>query len=238
MPYNPDFVYDPPMYPLLPIVHADDDLLVLNKVSGLLSVRGRALAHQDSLESRVQRVYPTATIIHRLDMATSGLIVMPLNMDTHRALSRQFAERQTRKAYLARVYGEVTQSQGSIDRPLIVDWPNRPKQKVDEASGKPSLTHFQKVSGDGTSSLMLLQPVTGRSHQLRVHMLELGHPILGDRLYGEPYARYQAPRLQLHAWQLGFFHPGQQQWVQFRSDAPFASNDELEHAATLYMANN
>ncbi|AEE24736.1 MAG: bifunctional tRNA pseudouridine(32) synthase/23S rRNA pseudouridine(746) synthase RluA [Paraglaciecola chathamensis] len=213
--------YAPPMRPYLNIVFKDEHLLVLNKPSGLLTVPGKALEHKDSLELRVQRVYPTAKIVHRLDMATSGLLVMALDKDTHRQLSKQFELRQTRKTYIARVYGEVSGERGSVDLPLICDWPNRPKQMVCQQRGKPSLTHWRVLERNDNSTRMELTPVTGRSHQLRVHMLSLGHPILGDRLYAHSDALTMAQRLQLHAQTLGFTHPVTELPLELSAPVPF-----------------
>ena len=213
--------YAPPMRPYLNIVFKDEHLLVLNKPSGLVTVPGKALEHKDSLELRVQRVYPTAKIVHRLDMATSGLLVMALDKDTHRQLSKQFELRQTRKTYIARVYGEVSGERGSVDLPLICDWPNRPKQMVCQQRGKPSLTHWRVLERNDNSTRMELTPVTGRSHQLRVHMLSLGHPILGDRLYAHSDALTMAQRLQLHAQTLGFTHPVTELPLELSAPVPF-----------------
>ncbi|QHJ12821.1 Ribosomal large subunit pseudouridine synthase A [Paraglaciecola mesophila] len=213
--------YAPPTRPYLNIVFKDEHLLVLNKPSGLLTVPGKALEHKDSLELRVQRVYPTARIVHRLDMATSGLLVMALDKDTHRHLSKQFELRQTRKTYIARVFGEVSGERGSVDLPLICDWPNRPKQMVCQQRGKPSLTHWRVVERNDNSTRMELTPVTGRSHQLRVHMLSLGHPILGDRLYAHADALKMAQRLQLHAQTLGFTHPVTELPLTLSTPVPF-----------------
>jgi len=222
---NPDFVYTPPMHPLIDIVYQDDDMVILNKSSGLLSVPGRLPEHQDCLQNRVQRVLPTATIVHRLDMATSGIMVMALNKPAHVAISRQFEQRQTAKCYIARVFGELKETQGSVDLPLICDWPNRPKQKVDHDNGKKSLTHYKvlsiKVDDELKSTLVELTPITGRSHQLRVHMLALGHPILGDRLYADEPALSMSKRLTLHAKYLSFTHPTTQEKIEFNSQCPF-----------------
>jgi tRNA pseudouridine32 synthase/23S rRNA pseudouridine746 synthase len=223
---NPDFVYQPPMSPYLDIVFQDEDIVVLNKGSGLLSVPGRLPEHQDCLQNRVQRVLPTATIVHRLDMATSGIIIMALNKPAHVAISRQFEQRLTKKSYIARVFGKVTEIEGSVDLPLICDWPNRPKQIVDHDNGKKSLTNYSVLSystmssGD-ESTLIELRPVTGRSHQLRVHMLALGHPILGDRLYAHEKALTVSPRLQLHARNLSLTHPVTGELLCFVSPCPF-----------------
>ena len=223
---NPDFIYQPPMTPYLDIVFQDEDIVVLNKGSGLLSVPGRLPEHKDCLQNRVQRVLPTATIVHRLDMATSGIIIMALNKPAHVNISRQFEQRKTSKSYIARVFGHVKNHEGSVDLPLICDWPNRPKQKVDHENGKQSLTHYQVLdnstldSGD-ESTLVELTPITGRSHQLRVHMLALGHPILGDRLYAHEQALSVSPRLQLHARNLSLAHPVTGELLTFVAPCPF-----------------
>lgn len=214
--------YAPSQHPSFVIVYQDDDIVVLNKPSGLLSVPGKAAEHKDCLQLRIQRVFPTATVVHRLDMATSGLMVMALNMDSHRKLSKAFELRQTQKSYLARVYGQVENTQGSIELPLICDWPNRPRQMVDFERGKPALTHYKRLECDTAESVVELTPVTGRSHQLRVHMLSLGHPILGDRLYAKGSALSAASRLQLHAQTLAFSHPQTQTPMQFDCPAPFS----------------
>lgn len=213
--------YNPPTEPYLEIIYRDDDLIVLNKPSGLLSVPGKALEHKDCLERRVQTVFPTATVVHRLDMATSGIMIMALNKAAQRHINRQFQQRETQKRYIARVYGQVKQQQGSIDLPLICDWPNRPKQMVCFERGKPALTHYKVLSQNQNTTLVELTPVTGRSHQLRVHMLSLGHPILGDRLYACPQALVMADRLQLHAKWLALTHPKTEQAIEFNSFCPF-----------------
>ncbi|WP_057832706.1 pseudouridine synthase [Colwellia sp. TT2012] len=223
---NPDFIYLPPMSPYLDIIYQDDDIVVINKASGILSVPGRLPEHQDCLQNRVQRVLPTATIVHRLDMATSGIMIMALNKPAHVAISRQFEQRKTKKSYLARVFGLVEQEKGSVDLPLICDWPNRPKQKVDFENGKKSLTHYRvlsqsKSADEHASTLLELTPITGRSHQLRVHMLALGHVILGDRLYASEPALTMSSRLQLHALKLSLFHPSTEQAITFNAPCPF-----------------
>ena len=218
---NPDFIYQPPMSPYLDIIYQDEDLVVLNKNSGLLSVPGRLPEHQDCLQHRVQRVLPTATIVHRLDMATSGIIILALNKAAHIAISRQFEQRQTKKRYFARVYGQINNEEGSVDLPLICDWPNRPKQKVCHEQGKKSLTHYRVVNYLNDSTLVELTPITGRSHQLRVHMLSLGHPILGDRLYAHKQALAVSNRLQLHAQMLTVSQPSTGETLEFTSPCPF-----------------
>jgi len=218
---NPDFIYQPPKSPFLEIIYQDDDLVVLNKPSGLLTVPGRLAEHKDCLENRVKSVLPSATIVHRLDMATSGILLMALNKKAHVDISRQFEKRQTEKRYLARVFGRLTQQSGSINEPLICDWPNRPKQKIDYDNGKKSLTHYTVVKYEKDHTVVELTPVTGRSHQLRVHMLSIGHPILGDRLYAHTEALSQSVRLQLHAQFLKISHPVSKEVLSFKSNCPF-----------------
>ena len=223
---NPDFVYTPPMSPYLDIIFQDMDIVVLNKSSDLLSVPGRLPEHQDCLQNRIQRVLPTATVVHRLDMATSGIMIMALNKPAHVNISRQFEQRKTKKNYIARVFGHIKAQEGSVDLPLICDWPNRPKQKIDHENGKQSLTHYRVLSHDTLGSgdkntLVELTPITGRSHQLRVHMLALGHPILGDRLYAHEHALAASVRLQLHAQSLSLMHPTTQEILTFVCPCPF-----------------
>lgn len=224
---NPSFVYQPPMIPYLDFIFRDEDMVVAHKPSGLLSVPGKAQEHKDALITRVNTVLPTATVVHRLDMATSGILVMALNKDSHRHISKQFELRKTKKRYFAKVYGHITDDKGDVDLPLICDWPNRPKQMVDHERGKRALTHYEvierAVDANGQAfTLVALYPITGRSHQLRVHMLALGHPILGDRLYAHPDALAMASRLQLHAESLCFIHPNNGQWLNFQCQVPFS----------------
>jgi len=214
-------IYEPPMKPYLDEVYQDDDVLVLNKPSGLLSVPGRQEIHKDSLQSRAQEKYPTATTVHRLDMETSGLIVMALNKPSHVSLSRQFELRQIDKQYIARVYGHIEPEQGVVDVPLICDWPNRPKQMVDHNNGKKALTHWSLLKKETLTTLVALKPVTGRSHQLRVHMLHIGHPIVGDQLYATGDALTCSDRLELHSESLKFTHPVSAKEMEFLSPATF-----------------
>lgn len=219
-----DFVYQPPQSPYLQLLYYDNDIVIADKPSGLLSVPGKAAAHQDSLERRLARVWPQIRVVHRLDMATSGLIVFAQHKAAQSALSKQFQARSVEKSYLARVYNQLPVEQGSVDLPLRCDWPRRPKQMVCHEHGKPALTHYQYMAyqPETNSTLVALSPVTGRSHQLRVHMDALGCPILGDRLYGNSDSQRAAPRLQLHAQQLAFRHPGTDQPLRFLCPAPFA----------------
>ncbi len=194
--------------PELDILHADEALIAIHKPSGLLSVPGRgALAH-DSAAQRVQSLHADARVVHRLDMATSGVLLFARGLEAQRLLSAQFERRETEKSYVAVVEGLVQEEQGEIDAPLIADWPRRPLQKVDPA-GKPSLTRYRVLGrdlADGTTRLALT-PVTGRSHQLRVHLASIGHPILGDPLYAPPPTAARSGRLLLHACMLTVRHP-------------------------------
>jgi tRNA pseudouridine32 synthase / 23S rRNA pseudouridine746 synthase len=213
--------YQPPLAPYLNIVFQDEHIIVLDKPSGLLSVPGKAPQHQDSLQTRVQRVFPNATVVHRLDMATSGLMVMAMHKAAHRHLSKQFETRLTHKIYEAEVFGHPLHDEGEINLPLICDWPNRPKQMVDKIRGKHALTRWKILARYTRSSRVALYPVTGRSHQLRVHMLSIGHPIVGDRLYAHPEALDLSERLRLHARTLAFQHPQHEQVQTFTSAVPF-----------------
>jgi len=204
------------------LIHLDDDLLVVDKPAGLLSVPGRGPDKQDCLSQRVQAQVPGALVVHRLDMATSGLLLFARGLAAQRALNRAFEHRQVHKIYRAVVHGVPLQDHGSIDLPLIADWPRRPRQIVDLQQGKPALTHWRRLQlqSDGASP-MELRPITGRSHQLRVHMAAIGHPILGDDLYAHEQACAMAPRLLLHACQLTVLHPHTQEPLSFYSAAPF-----------------
>lgn len=214
--------YNPPLEPWLHILYQDAHIMVVNKPSGLLSVPGRLDEHKDSVMTRIQRDYPEAESVHRLDMATSGVIVVALTKAAERELKRQFREREPAKTYVARVWGHPAQEKGMVDLPLICDWPNRPKQKVCFDTGKSAQTDYQVVEyGEDNSARVALKPITGRSHQLRVHMLALGHPILGDGFYAHPEAKAMADRLQLHAESLTITHPAFGNAMTFRQPADF-----------------
>ncbi|MEZ3416153.1 bifunctional tRNA pseudouridine(32) synthase/23S rRNA pseudouridine(746) synthase RluA [Pantoea dispersa] len=214
--------YNPPLDPWLHILYQDEHIMVVNKPSGLLSVPGRLEEHKDSVMTRIQRDFPQAESVHRLDMATSGVIVVALTKAAERELKRQFREREPAKQYVARVWGHPAAEQGMIDLPLICDWPNRPKQMVSVELGKPAQTEYQVLAYDTDNSARVqLKPITGRSHQLRVHLLALGHPILGDRFYAHPEALAMAPRLQLHAESLTITHPAFGNSMTFRQPADF-----------------
>ena len=215
--------YCPPPDNGLDVIYEDEALLVVDKPSGLLSVPGRGADKQDSLLSRVRRHWPEAECVHRLDMETSGVMVLAIGKSAQRSMNRLFQQRRVGKNYIAVVDGHVGTRNGEIDLPLICDWPNRPRQKVDFKSGKPSRTHFSVLGhdhGDNTTRLAL-QPATGRSHQLRVHMQALGHCILGDSLYASPRARDQAKRLMLHASEISFEHPLNGRHSHFSARIPF-----------------
>ena len=213
--------YTPPLTPYLNILYQDNTLVVFNKPSGLLTVPGKAPEHRDSLEYRARLVWPGIRLVHRLDMATSGIVVMALSADSQRELNWQFQQRSTKKHYIARVAGIMKADFGSINLPLICDWPNRPKQKVCYEHGKSSLTHYQVLSRDNDSSRVKLIPVTGRSHQLRVHLQWLGHPILGDKFYANDAQTNAAERLQLHAEQLVMQHPDTKRPLHIVCQCPF-----------------
>lgn len=208
------------------LIYGDNSLLILDKPAGLLSVPGRGPDKADCLAARVQALYPDALIVHRLDMDTSGLIVMARGAEAHRTLSRAFAERGVEKRYVAVVAGRLVPSGSDwdvIDLPLICDWPNRPLQKVDSVVGKPSVTRWRVLAYDeaADTTRVELEPVTGRSHQLRVHLAALGHPILGDPLYAPAPFRRRSQRLLLHAARLAFPHPATGAPCVFESPPPF-----------------
>ncbi|MEQ9143591.1 MAG: RluA family pseudouridine synthase [Parvibaculaceae bacterium] len=214
------FQYAPPEEPLR-VLHADDDILVLSKPSGLLSVPGKPAAHADCLESRAKAEFPSARIVHRLDMDTSGIIVMAMNAAAHRHLGLQFERRKTEKTYVARVWGTIDEAAGTIDAPLACDWPNRPRQMIDRENGRTAITHWQVLERESAATRVRLRPVTGRSHQLRVHMLSLGHPVLGDNLYATGEALSAASRLQLHSESLTLHHPDGGERLTFTAPCPF-----------------
>ncbi len=225
-PLSPD--YHPP--PGLDCLHADEHLLVLNKPSGLLSVPGRGPDKQDCLSHRAQAHWPDALIVHRLDMATSGLMLMARSKAVQAQLSQAFAQRQVHKRYTALAYGAWPHAMHdetwhNIHAPLRCDWERRPLQMVDPIQGKPSHTRYRLAPEQGpvpVHSLRLwLEPITGRSHQLRLHLAHIGLPLLGDALYAPPPVQALAPRLCLHACALGLVHPVTQQNLHFENPAPF-----------------
>lgn len=211
--------YDPPDTPL-DIIHADHEILLANKPAGLLSVPGKGEHLADCLLTRVQAAYPEALLVHRLDRDTSGIMVFALTPHAQRHLGLQFEKRHIRKIYVAQVHGRLEPKTGTVDLPLIVDWPNRPRQMVDHENGRPAQTDWRVMRHDDDSTRVRLMPKTGRSHQLRVHMLALGHPILGDPFYARGAAR-DAPRLMLHSQSLRLRHPDGGAGMTFSAPLPF-----------------
>lgn len=195
------------------ILYEDEHLLLVRKPDLLLSIPGRHPLNKDCLISRLQVRYPSASIVHRLDLDTSGIMVIPLNKPTHAHISRQFQQRKVEKSYIAVVWGQVGPDKGEIDLPIAVDWENRPRQMICAERGKQALTRYEVLSRKNDRSRLVLRPVTGRSHQLRIHLRELGHPILGCDMYAHEEALRLAPRLMLHATTLAFEHPATGKWL-------------------------
>jgi tRNA pseudouridine32 synthase / 23S rRNA pseudouridine746 synthase len=210
----------------LDVVFSDASIVVLNKPSGLLSVPGRGEDKQDCLHTRAQRIFPDVLVVHRLDMATSGLLVFARNKEVQRRLGDAFAKREVHKRYEAVVSGLVQTPQEDwmvIDLPIVVDWPNRPLRIIHKDLGKPSVTRLRCMDHNlqNNTSRVALEPVTGRSHQLRVHLQAIGHCILGDALYAPPEVQAQSPRLLLHATHLALRHPANGTALEFNSPAEF-----------------
>ena len=203
----------------LNVLHVDDTLLVVDKPAGMLSVPGLREGLHDNLTARVQALFSDARVVHRLDQATSGLMLFARGADMQRLLSMAFEARQVDKRYVAIVIGRLADECGAIDLPLLADWPNRPRQKVDAQNGKPALTHWQVLARGADTTRLALQPITGRTHQLRVHLQAIGHPIVGDALYA-PEPQSQA-RLLLHATRMAFTHPLRLQPCAYNSAPPF-----------------
>lgn len=213
------FTYAPPPDPPR-VLYADDSILIVDKPSGLLSVPGRGEDRADCLINRLRADFPDVLLVHRLDLDTSGVMVFARTRAAQGALGKQFEARTVTKVYIARLDGEMTEKQGRVDLPLIVDWPNRPRQHVNHETGKPAVTDWRAVKVGQGETRVRLMPQTGRSHQLRVHMAEIGHPILGDPLYATGAARNH-PRLMLHAESLRFRHPDTGVTMTFSAPCPF-----------------
>ena len=211
--------YDPPTDPIR-VLHEDMHLLAVEKPAGLLSVPGKGPELADCLIARLEAAFPTVLLVHRLDRDTSGVMVFALTPHAQRHLGLQFEKRQVQKSYIARVAGRLAPKTGTVDLPLCVDWPNRPLQKVDHDQGRPAVTDWRVLKASDDESRVRLMPKTGRSHQLRVHMLALGHPILGDPLY-MPDRAGDYPRMMLHAEELRLRHPEGGEGIRFRAPAPF-----------------
>ena len=215
----PPYEYNPPDVPL-DILHHDSALLIVNKPAGLLSVPGKDPGKEDCLIDRLRRVFPEVLLVHRLDCDTSGVMVFALNKAAQGNLGQQFEKRQTKKVYLARLWGLLEPKEGTVDLPLCVDWPNRPRQHVNHEQGKPAITDWRVQRHDGKTTRVRLMPLTGRSHQLRVHMLSLGHPILGDPIYASGEA-LDYPRMMLHAESLRLRHPETGKSLTYSAPVPF-----------------
>ncbi len=214
-----DFVYSPPDGDPV-ILYEDHELVFVDKPSGLLSVPGRGDHMADCMIARLRAVFPEILLVHRLDLDTSGVMVFARSAHAQRHLGLQFEKRQTRKHYIARVAGQVAARSGRVDLPLTVDWPNRPRQMVCRDTGRPAQTDWALIRHENMGSRLRLMPVTGRSHQLRVHMLAMGHPILGDPLYATG-AALEHPRLMLHAQGLRLRHPDGGKGLTISAPVPF-----------------
>ncbi len=219
-----EYIYNPPQDPLV-LIHVDDQVLLVNKPAGLLSVPGKGPDKADCLIARLRDLHPEVLLVHRLDTDTSGVMIFAMNKDAQGALGQQFEKRQTKKIYLARLWGRLSPAEGRVDLPLIVDWPNRPRQHVNHETGRPAQTDWRVIKHSPAESKrpetrVRLMPLTGRSHQLRVHMAALGHPILGDPLYAGAEAQ-DYPRLMLHAESLRFRHPETGKSITHSAICPF-----------------
>ena len=205
------------------VIHQDERIVVLNKPTGLLSVPGIGPDKRDCLAARVKREIPAARIVHRLDRDTSGVIVMALDAQSHRELSRQFHDREVRKVYIAIVHGVVQHDEGEIDLPMRKDMDpeNAPRQIIDHEQGRSAVTNYRVLQRDADRSRLELRPITGRSHQLRLHLQSIGHPILGDNLYSPPEIQSLADRLLLHAQALWLVHPSTAAPMTFEAECPF-----------------
>jgi len=218
LPDRRPFTYAPPDTPL-EIIHADDDLLIVNKPAGLLSVPGKH--DPDCLQSRLAEAHPESLIIHRLDLATSGVMAFARNAKAQRHLGLQFERRHVRKTYIARVAGHIHGESGRISLPIITDWPNRPRQMISHKYGRNAVTDWEVIAREDDATRFKLHPITGRSHQLRIHCWAMGHAILGDMIYGVDEVYAAADRLQLHAAELELRHPTGGAPTTFIAPCPF-----------------
>ena len=215
----PDFIYNPPDVPI-EILHQDDQIIVVNKPAGLLSVPGKLAGREDCMTSRLQAAHWDTLLVHRLDCDTSGVMIYARTKQAQGFLGQEFEKRRAKKAYVARVWGQLSPDVGHIDLPLCTDWPNRPRQMVDHENGRAAQTDWQVIARDAEETRVRLFPLTGRSHQLRVHMLAQGCPILGDPIYATG-AALAFPRLMLHAESLSLHHPATGEWVSFGAPCAF-----------------
>lgn len=211
--------YNPPLKPWLDIVYHDDAVIAVNKQAGLLSVPGKI--SRDCIETRVQEEFSDAYIVHRLDMATSGIMVLPRGKKNLAHIGKQFEKRTTKKRYIALVDGVVEKETGTINLPIRCDWPNRPLQMICYEHGREAITNYEILERSETSTRLALTPLTGRSHQLRLHMKSIGHPIIGDEWYAPAKVKEAAPRLLLHAQELCLYHPATAEWIELRAKCPF-----------------
>jgi tRNA pseudouridine32 synthase / 23S rRNA pseudouridine746 synthase len=215
------FEYHPPTDPWIDIVHEEADFVVVNKPSGLLSVPGKDPALADSLQRRAEARWPRAGMIHRLDKDTSGVMVIALNKRAHGRIAIQFEKRTAHKSYVARLWGILEGDEGIVDLPIAVDWEQKPRQRIDFERGREARTEWRVISREDGTTRVRLTPLTGRTHQLRLHMMTLGHPVLGDPFYATGAALAAADRLQLHAEELSFRHPATGEPAHFVVPAPF-----------------
>ena len=220
-PVPTSFDYNPPTDPWINIVHEEADFVVVDKPSGLLSVPGKDPALADSLQRRAEARWPTAGMIHRLDKDTSGVMVIALNKRAHGRIAMQFEKRTAMKSYVARVWGDLEGEEGIIDLPIAVDWEHKPRQRIDHERGREARTRWQVMAREGGVTRLRLYPLTGRTHQIRLHLMTIGHPVLGDVFYATGDALDAADRLQLHAEELSFVHPTTDEPVRFVVQTPF-----------------
>jgi tRNA pseudouridine32 synthase / 23S rRNA pseudouridine746 synthase len=213
-----EFDYQPPDVPLS-VIHLDDQVIVVDKPAGLLSVPGKLDGRKDCLEARLRASFWDSLLVHRLDCDTSGVMIFARTKQAQGFLGQEFEQRRAKKVYVARVAGVMADDRGRVDLAIGADWEFRPRQKVDPVNGRAAVTDWEVVERSEGETRVRLFPQTGRSHQLRVHMLALGHPILGDPIYSEDSAQYA--RLMLHAERLGLHHPGSKAWVEFQATCPF-----------------
>ncbi len=214
-----EFQYNPPDAPLT-IIYQDDAIIVVDKPAGLLSVPGKIEGRKDCLETRLRTAFWDTLLVHRLDCDTSGVMIFARTKLAQGFLGQEFEKRRTKKTYVARVWGQMGPDSGQVDLPIGSDWPNRPRQMVDAVNGRSAITDWKVIARTDTDSRIRLHPLTGRSHQLRVHMLALGHPILGDPIYATGAAQ-DFPRLMLHAETLSLHHPKTGELVSFFAPCPF-----------------
>lgn len=214
-----EFTYNPPDVPLA-VLYQDAAIIVVDKPAGLLSVPGKLEGRKDCLEQRLRAAFWDALLVHRLDCDTSGVMIFARTKLAQGFLGQEFEQRRAKKSYVARVQGRVDQDRGRIDLPIGSDWPNRPRQMIDPVNGRSAITEWQVIARSDSETRLRLFPLTGRSHQLRLHLLELGHPILGDPIYAIGAAR-DFPRLMLHAETLALHHPATGEWQSFSAPCPF-----------------